>query len=49
MGSPSIRILSRTATRCGEVYNPILAFGATAFKIDDANAEVDPLPFVPAT
>lgn len=53
MGDPSIRITSRTDIRYGEVYKPILVTGPLAVRywerIDAVKAQVDPLPFVPAT
>lgn len=46
-GAPLILILSLTATRCGEVYSPTLASGASVLSKEEQKAEVDPLPFVP--
>lgn len=42
MGFPLIRILSRTATMCGDVYSPTFAFGAIVVSKDEQNAEVEP-------
>lgn len=47
IGSPLIRIRSRTATMCGEVYRPTLAFGASVVSKDETKALVEPLPLVP--
>ena len=46
-GTPSMRKRSRTSTRCGEVYRPVLTPHSRA--MCSTNAHVEPLPFVPAT
>src|SRR3989475_3427632 len=47
MGSPSSRMRSQKWLRCGLVYSPVRS--PAARKADSANAQVDPLPLVPAT
>ena len=47
IGTPSTTMRSRTETRCGEVYIPTLCPRAASSA--PMKAQVEPLPFVPAT
>ena len=47
MGTPSTTTRSRTETRCGDVYTPTRKPRAASAAA--VNAQVEPLPFVPAT